>query len=167
MARICVSRVCTKRCRPTPRRALLHYRKNPWVDLERVKQLSGHLSVQFSVLCSDGWELTAAPGSCASREPTLFAAYEQRLHDFYEKCENITTDHCAFHLVGKSEKTGKMIRASGRGISSKILICAEDAGLHGQELAELLTEHYHLELEMASGHYATALTTLMDTQGRF
>ena len=50
---------------------------------------------------------------------------------------------------------------------SKILICAEGAGLHGQELAELLTEHYHLEMEMASGHYVTALTTLMDTQEGF
>ena len=50
---------------------------------------------------------------------------------------------------------------------SKILICAEAVGLHGQELAELLTETYHLELEMASGHYATALTSIMDTKEGF
>lgn len=36
--------------------ALLHYRKNPWIDLERVKQLSGNLSDQFSILYSDGWD---------------------------------------------------------------------------------------------------------------
>lgn len=36
--------------------ALLHYRKNPWIDLERVKSVSGNLSDQFSILYSDGWD---------------------------------------------------------------------------------------------------------------
>ena len=84
----------------------------------------------------------------------------------FMKMQNITTDYRAFPgwKIGETRENDP---ASGPEIRPKILICAEGAGLHGQELAELLTEHYHLEMEMASGHYVTALTTLMDTQEGF
>ena len=68
---------------------------------------------------------------------------------------------------GKIGETGENDLGIWARDPSKILICAEGAGLHGQELAELLREKYHLEMEMASGHYVTALTTLMDTQEGF
>ncbi|MCD8218390.1 MAG: aminotransferase class V-fold PLP-dependent enzyme [Clostridiales bacterium] len=51
--------------------------------------------------------------------------------------------------------------------NSKILISAEAAGLHGQQLYDLLLEKYHLQMEMASGHYVTALTSIMDTEEGF
>lgn len=46
---------------------------------------------------------------------------------------------------------------------SKILISTENTTLTGQELYDILRETYHLQLEMASGHYITALTSVMDT----
>lgn len=50
---------------------------------------------------------------------------------------------------------------------SKILIHSGDTGLSGQTLYDILLEKYHLQLEMASGHYATALTSVMDTTEGF
>ena len=59
----------------------------------------------------------------------------------------------------------------GRGIFgrdiSKVLISAVRAGLTGQELYDLLLHKYHLQMEMASGHYVTALTSVMDTEEGF
>lgn len=145
--------------------ALLHYRKNPWIDLERVKQYLGIYQTS-----SPSYILMAGIDRCTrilrEQGTELFAAYEQRLHDFYKKCRTLQriTVLSPDGKIGESGENDPGIWARD---PSKILICAEGAGLHGQELAELLTEHYHLELEMASGHYATALTTLMDTQEGF
>lgn len=50
---------------------------------------------------------------------------------------------------------------------SKILIRSGDSGLSGQELYDILQKEYHLQLEMASGHYVTALTSVMDTTEGF
>lgn len=47
---------------------------------------------------------------------------------------------------------------------SKILISTQNTALTGQELYDILREKYHLQLEMASGHYVTALTSVMDTR---
>ena len=145
--------------------ALLHYRKNPWIDLERVKR---YLGIYQS--SSPSYILMAGLDRCTRilREQglELFAAYEERLHDFYEKCKTLQriTVLSPDGKIGKTEENDPGIWARD---PSKILICAERAGLHGQELAEVLTENYHLEMEMASGHYVTALTTLMDTQEGF
>ena len=145
--------------------ALLHYRKNPWIDLERVKQYLGIYQTS-----SPSYILMAGIDRCTrilrEQGTELFAAYEQQLHDFYEKCRTLQRI-TVLSPDGKIGENGENDPGIWARDPSKILICAEGAGLHGQELAELLTEHYHLELEMASGHYATALTTLMDTQEGF
>ena len=145
--------------------ALLHYRKNPWIDLERVKQYLGIYQTS-----SPSYLLMAGIDRCTrilrEQGTELFAAYEQRLHDFYKKCKTLQRI-TVLSPDGKIGECGENDPGIWARDPSKILICAEGAGLHGQELAELLTEHYHLELEMASGHYATALTTLMDTQEGF
>ena len=145
--------------------ALLHYKKSPWVDLERVKR---YLGIYQS--SSPSYILMAGLDRCTrilrEQGTELFAAYEERLHHFYEKCKTLQR----ITVFSPNRKIGE-IEEKDPGIwdrdPSKILICAEGAGLHGQELAEILTEKYHLEMEMASGHYVTALTTLMDTQEGF
>ena len=81
------------------------------------------------------------------------------MHDFYQSCENL-------QYISVFPENGNDDGIWDRD-SSKILICAEAVGLHGQDLADLLTQKYHLELEMASGHYATALTSIMDTKEGF
>ena len=89
MVRICVLKVCTRRYRHTHRRHLLHYRKNPWVDLERVKR---YLGIYQS--SSPSYVLMAGIDRCTriftrTGKPHLFAAFEQQLHDFYQSCENL------------------------------------------------------------------------------
>lgn len=145
--------------------ALLHYKKNPWIDLERVKR---YLGIYQS--SSPSYILMAGLDRCTrilrEQGKELFAAYEKRLHDFYEKCKTLQRI-TVLSPDGKNRETGKADPGIWDRDPSKILICAEGAGLHGQELAEFLTENDHLEMEMASGHYVTALTTLMDTQEGF
>lgn len=45
---------------------------------------------------------------------------------------------------------------------SKIVILSKKEGFTGEDLLVNLREKYHLELEMASGQYALAMTTIMD-----
>lgn len=50
---------------------------------------------------------------------------------------------------------------------SKILIFTDNAGISGQELLEKLLSEYQIQLEMASGNYALALCSIMDTKEGF
>lgn len=50
---------------------------------------------------------------------------------------------------------------------SKILISVGNSDLTGQKLYRKLLHNYYLQLEMCSGHYVTALSSLMDTQEGF
>ncbi|MCI9136159.1 MAG: aminotransferase class V-fold PLP-dependent enzyme [Lachnospiraceae bacterium] len=50
---------------------------------------------------------------------------------------------------------------------SKILISVGSTGLTGKELYDLLLQKYHLQMEMSSGHYVTALSSMMDTEAGF
>lgn len=50
---------------------------------------------------------------------------------------------------------------------SKILISTKDCGISGKKLYEILLEEYHLQMEMASMEYVTALTSVGDTKEGF
>lgn len=50
---------------------------------------------------------------------------------------------------------------------SKILISVGDSGLTGKKLYQKLLHNYQLQMEMCTGHYVTALTSLMDTSDGF
>lgn len=50
---------------------------------------------------------------------------------------------------------------------SKILISVGNSELTGQKLYRKLLHNYYLQMEMCSGHYVTALTSLMDTPSGF
>lgn len=85
--------------------------------------------------------------------PKRFLDFHWLLRDFYQKCQGLSQirlfsgqgeSHCFDHDY------------------SKILISAASLGLSGQELYRILLDKYHLQMEMASGHYVLALTSLMD-----
>lgn len=50
---------------------------------------------------------------------------------------------------------------------SKILISVGTTGLTGKELYDILLHTYHLQMEMSSGHYVIALTSMMDSKTGF
>ena len=83
----------------------------------------------------------------------LFAALRQQLWDFYRKCDTLT----GIRLFSGAKEEGCFAQDP-----SKLLISAEGLGLSGQALYHILLENYHLQFEMASGHYALALASLMD-----
>lgn len=47
---------------------------------------------------------------------------------------------------------------------SKIIISVKDAGITSRELADILRERFHLELEMTAGSYVLAMTSVADTE---
>ncbi len=77
----------------------------------------------------------------------------EQLHCFYEKCRSFQN----IHIYEKIQRKDP----------SKILFSAEKLGLSGQDLSDILRKNNGIELEMASGHYALALSSLMDTQEGF
>lgn len=84
----------------------------------------------------------------------LFGSFWKNLSAFYEKSKNLSKIQ-VYPAFGFDRDL------------SKILISAEGLSLSGQELFHLLRDEFHLELEMACGHYALALTSLMDTEEGF
>lgn len=79
------------------------------------------------------------------------------LRDFYEKTADF--QHLKIFPGNPALESGCFDRDF-----SKILIGTGTTGYAGQELYDLLLTKYHLQMEMVSGHYVTALTTLMDTR---
>ncbi len=105
-----------------------------------------------------------------TRPESLFGKFEERLRCFYAQCAELSAVRVfpgGSSAAGADTQPG--IAASGiyDRDSSKILICAEAAGLHGQQLYDLLLDKYHLQMEMAAGSYVTALTSVMDTDEGF
>ncbi|MBQ9022968.1 MAG: aminotransferase class I/II-fold pyridoxal phosphate-dependent enzyme [Eubacterium sp.] len=136
--------------------AALHIADSPFISERKIKQ---YLSIfQTS---SPSYILMAGLDQCTQLLKTnatqLFSEFEQKLAAFYKKAasfKNISVLYTDWHLQNLKDP-------------SKILISADGIGMTGSELFTVLRDKYHLELEMASLHYATALTTIMDTQEGF
>lgn len=122
-----------------------------------VKKLQKYLGIfQTS---SPSYILMAGLDRCtrmlAEQGDQLMAEYEAKLQAFYE-CAKEFRHLQVFPLDVKD------IGIFARDMS-KILIFADS----GNELAKTLLVKYGLQMEMESGHYVTALTSLMDTQEGF
>ncbi len=88
-----------------------------------------------------------------TRRESLFYQFEGRLERFYGDCRGF--------------KYVEVFPFSCVKDNSKILISGTGAGFSGVQLYDLLLEKYHLQMEMAAGHYVTALTSIMDTDEGF
>jgi len=95
------------------------------------------------------------------RQESRFGMFENRLRQFYERCKGFRFVE-VFSYAYEQHPTGIF----GRDFS-KILISAAMAGMNGRQLYDLLLKKYHLQLEMFSGHYVTAIATIMDTEEGF
>lgn len=85
--------------------------------------------------------------------PKRFTQFHRLLHSFYDRCR-------ALRSIRLFAKEGPDCCFDYD--YSKILISATSLGLSGQELYQILLNKYHLQMEMVSGHYVLALTSLMD-----
>lgn len=89
----------------------------------------------------------------------LFQAFDRRLERFYKETSGLKKLSV---LPGKNDSKGIFMRDR-----SKILISDRTAGVSGEQLLELFRDRYGIEMEMASGQYVTALTSICDTDEGF
>lgn len=89
-----------------------------------------------------------------------FSALAENLRRFYEKSGKLQ------HLHVIREEDFDRTTAFARD-PSKILISTRACNISGRQLYERLLEEYHLQLEMCSGEYVTALCSLMDEEEGF
>lgn len=89
----------------------------------------------------------------------LFESYNQRLTGFSEKMKQL--QHLKVLCHGEDNPAlHPTFFAFDKG---KILISAQGTGLTGQKLSEMLRSEYHIEMEMAYGDHALAMTSVCDT----
>jgi len=91
----------------------------------------------------------------------LFEAYHQRLMNFYKRMEALK----ALRLFKKS--SGGLPQDLFNHDPGKLVISCRGTGLTGSALLEVLRKDYKIQLEMASGDYAIAMTSICDTEEGF
>lgn len=95
----------------------------------------------------------------AGQKDELFAAYAERLAEFHDKTKNLRTLKVLTAADFSKEEAfsfdpGKLLLSTGGRMS-------------GQRLQEILLQEYGLQMEMASGSYVLAMTSVMDTEEGF
>lgn len=135
--------------------ALLHVNGN----LVNRKKLQMYLDIFQS--SSPSYVLMAGMDECI-RELTHqgteeFEELKRNLEVFYKKAEKFSNIKLAgYQIEGKSG-----IYDFDR---SKLILSVKHTGINGSILSDRLREEYHLEMEMAAGTYALALTSIADTK---
>ena len=92
--------------------------------------------------------------------PALLRTLRKNLEDFYEKCQGFSTIQVLSNL--KTETSSVFDYDD-----SKILISGENTKISGEEIQNFLLQEHKIQLEMAAGNYALALSSLMDTRQGF
>ena len=90
----------------------------------------------------------------------LFAELDDNLSWFYERSRQLR----CLHVIQEQDFDRNCAYTRDR---SKILISTRDCNIDGRQLYEMLLSRYHLQMEMCSGEYVTALCSLMDTREGF
>ena len=90
----------------------------------------------------------------------LFLDYMKRLDRFYGDMKNLKHIQVLVRDA-LSEKEAYDLDPS------KIIISVKGTAMSGPELYELLLKRYHLQMEMVSGFYVTAMTSIMDSEEGF
>lgn len=90
----------------------------------------------------------------------LFTGFTNRLKDFYRK----TNTFQYIHIMRREDFSRTEVYDID---PSKIVISVKNTSMDGQELYEELLNTYHLQMEMVSGFYVLAMTSIMDTKEGF
>lgn len=90
----------------------------------------------------------------------LFQKLDENLKWFYENSAGL---RCLHVIQGTDFDTACAYDRD----RSKILISTRDSDIDGKQLYDELLSRYHLQMEMCSGEYVTALCSLMDTREGF
>lgn len=79
----------------------------------------------------------------------------------YERLERLSGWN---QSVKEAAENFKYIRICPLTEPGKIIISVKGSGITGQQLYDIFREKYHLQMEMASGSYVTAILTMMDKE---
>lgn len=128
--------------------ALLHMNGN-LVERSRVE-----LYLRMLQTSSPSYVLMASIDGCMESLEQVddFVEYVENLKDFEDELHNLS--------VLKRVKTQHYD-------GSKIVISTRNCGISGKELKDELLQKFHLQLEMAAGEYALAMTSVGDTKEGF
>ena len=125
--------------------ALLHV-NGPRVDRERLKRF-----LRIYQSSSPSYVLMASiDNAITMMERDGKAFYDQFTSSFADLMESLKACRHLRFLDQPGQDVGKLV------------ICAGDSGLTGQQIYDLLREKYHLQLEMAAGEYCLAMFTVGD-----
>lgn len=130
-------------------------------DMINPEEMARQLSIFES--SSPSYVLMASIDSCfrllRDESKPLFENYNKRLNEFSGEMKRL--EHLKVLCHGKDNPTAHpTFFAFDNG---KILISAQGTGLTGQGLAEMLRNEYRIEMEMAYGDHALAMTSVCDT----
>lgn len=142
---------------PSPTQtALLHINGN-LVDAEEV-----HRQLSIFETSSPSYLLMTGIDSCvellSKQKDKLFQAYIEKLRNFYHKTNNLE------HIKVLSKENNPLIFDFDGG---KIVISVRNTTMTGTVLKNILLNKYLIQLEMAMGDYALAMTSICDTEECF
>ena len=113
---------------------------------------------------SPSYVLMAAMEKCVrllSKEGEgLFFAYAKRLGDFYRDARSLKK----LHVMERADFTTDEIYGLD---PSKLILSVKGTSIDGRSLFDSLAGRYQLQLELASGFYALAMTSIMDRREGF
>lgn len=135
--------------------ALMHV-KNGYVDIKRLDRY-----VQMYQSSSPSYVLMAGIENCIRY---MSEDGCEKMNLFHVKLEEARKklSEMKFLKIFPVEEKGK------HGVfdvdPSKIIVSTKNTGISGSQLSDILRERYHLEMEMSTSDYVTAITTLADTK---
>lgn len=88
--------------------------------------------------------------------------YEKRLERFMERMKGLRVLEVLTHEICDKYET-----VAGWDPSKFVVSTMNAEDFHGEDLAEMLRNKYHLEMEMTAPEYVIAMTSLMDTDEGF
>lgn len=135
--------------------ALLHLCSDR-ISKERIEQF-----LDIYETSSPSYVLMAGMDQCISmleqEKESLFQTYYRRLQRFYFRTEKLKK----LHILNLEDLTEEEAFDFD---PSKIVILSGSKNLTGSGIQETLRTKFRLELEMAAGNYALAMTSIMDTE---
>ena len=99
-------------------------------------------------------------GMVSNQKDQLFSGLQRNLDSFYEKVSGLKYLKVLTKADIKADDAFDFDR-------SKIIIFTDRAGMSGQDMWDILLQKYHIQIEMAAGNYAAALSSVMDTEEGF
>lgn len=138
--------------------ALLH------ICSDRVKPEAVERYLDIYETSSPSYVLMAGIERCidmvSNQKDQLFSGLQRNLDSFYEKVSGLKHLKVLTKADLKADDAFDFDR-------SKIIIFTDRAGMSGQDMWDILLQKYHIQIEMAAGNYAVALSGVMDTEEGF